>query len=84
MEPITEQLAQPVERSCCFCKKEIVVGERRYLSRQAGMQGLYHWECFVTACRETNRRGAGAVESALATTGFSDDMNQYLVITTDD
>jgi hypothetical protein len=81
MDPITDQ---PVEHNCCFCKKQFTEGERHHFSRQAGMQGLYHWDCFILACREVNRRGAGVVESALATTGLTDDMNQYVVITTDD
>lgn len=48
---------------CVYCHREIGPGERRYLSRQAGMRGLYHWECFVEACRKANRAGMYEIES---------------------
>lgn len=48
--------------NCTFCYKEIRQGERRYFSRQAGMKGHYHWDCFVEACRQANRRGAKEIQ----------------------
>lgn len=48
---------------CIYCRREIQDGERRYYSRQAGMKGLYHWDCFVEACRHVNREGANELES---------------------
>lgn len=69
MDPITDH---PVEHSCSFCKKPIVAGERRYFSRQAGMKGLYHWECFVQACRQVNKAGATAIEANVVFAGLQD------------
>lgn len=48
---------------CTYCREEIKPGERRYYSRQAGMRGNYHWDCFVNACRQANRAGANEIET---------------------
>ena len=48
---------------CVSCSKEIREGDRKYLSRQAGMKGYYHWSCFVDACRQANKAGAQEIES---------------------
>ena len=48
---------------CIYCRREIQEEERRYYSRQAGMKGLYHWDCFVEACRHVNREGSYELES---------------------
>lgn len=48
---------------CVYCRREIQEGERRYYSRQAGMKGLYHWDCFIEACHHANRMGAYEIES---------------------
>ena len=57
---------------CVFCRREIREGDRRYYSRQAGMKGHYHWECFVDACRQANRSGAKEIESIAVSTGVYD------------
>ncbi len=48
---------------CIYCRREIREKERRYYSRQAGMKGLYHWDCFVEACHHANREGSYELES---------------------
>ena len=48
---------------CVYCRREIEEGDRRFYSRQAGMKGLYHWDCFVEACRQANRTGGYEIES---------------------
>ncbi|MDP8237918.1 MAG: hypothetical protein P9X24_02400 [Candidatus Hatepunaea meridiana] len=48
---------------CIYCRREIREDERQFYSRQAGMKGLYHWECFVEACRHANREGANFIET---------------------
>lgn len=48
---------------CVFCRREIEEEDRRFYSRQAGMKGLYHWNCFVEACRQANSAGAHEIES---------------------
>ena len=40
---------------CIYCNKEIKEDERKYYSKQAGMQGLYHWNCFIIAAKEFKR-----------------------------
>ncbi len=48
---------------CKHCSKEIKSGENRYFSRQAGMKGHYHWQCFISTCRQANQTGAQKIES---------------------
>ena len=62
---------------CIFCRREIREGERRYYSRQAGMKGYYHWDCFVEACRHANRIGAKEIESIAVSTGVYDNYSSY-------
>ena len=65
---------------CVFCKKEIHEGERRYFSRQAGMKGLYHWDCFISACRQANKVGAQEIETIAVSAGLYDNFNSYDVV----
>ena len=65
---------------CVFCRKEIRQGERRYFSRQAGMKGLYHWECFISACRQANKVGAQEIETIAVSAGLYDNFNSYDVV----
>jgi len=58
---------------CIYCRREIKDDERQYYSRQAGMKGLYHWDCFVEACRLANRAGANEIENI----SVSDDVYEY-------
>jgi hypothetical protein len=41
---------------CCFCNREILPGDQKYVSKQAGMAGTYHWSCFIDACKKTKRQ----------------------------
>ncbi len=52
---------------CIYCRREIQENDRRYYSRQAGMKGQYHWDCFVEACRKANREGASELEAFTVT-----------------
>lgn len=63
------------EMTCMFCRTEIAEGQRKYYSRQAGMKGHYHWDCFVDACRQANRAGAKEIESIAVSTGVYDSYN---------
>ncbi len=65
---------------CVYCKKEIHEGERRYFSRQAGMKGHYHWDCFVSACRQANKAGAQEIETIAVSAGLYENFNSYDVI----
>lgn len=56
---------------CTHCRKEIESGQRRHQSKQAGMKGFYHWDCFISACRQANKAGAQEIESiAVGDSGF--------------
>ena len=41
---------------CIYCKKEIKEDEPKYHSKQASMEGLYHWKCFVEAVKINHLR----------------------------
>ncbi len=62
---------------CNFCRREIREEDRRYYSRQAGMKGYYHWECFVEACRQANKIGAKEIETIAVSSGVYDTYNGY-------
>jgi hypothetical protein len=47
---------------CEFCKKEIT-GERGYVSKQATMEGTYHWACFIEACKKTRKQSLDSPDS---------------------
>ncbi|MBM3328442.1 MAG: hypothetical protein FJY67_03080 [Calditrichaeota bacterium] len=63
--------------TCIYCHKEIRQGEKRYFSRQAGMKGLYHWDCFIQACRQANKVGAQEIETITVSAGLYDNYNEY-------
>ncbi len=65
---------------CIYCRREIREGERRYYSHQAGMKGIYHWECFVAACRKANRSGAQEIESNTVIDGIFENLRSYSFI----
>jgi len=84
VKPVDEKAGARVPKSngselpmCQHCRKEIRQGERRYLSRQAGMKGLYHWDCFVNACRQANKVGAQEIETIAVSAGVYDNFNSY-------
>lgn|GEM_PF-1316540 len=56
-------MEEKVKTICAHCRKEIESGQRKHLSRQAGMKGSYHWDCFISACRQANKAGAQEIES---------------------
>ncbi|HHE46968.1 MAG TPA: hypothetical protein ENL08_04615 [Bacteroidetes bacterium] len=62
---------------CIYCRREIKDDERHYYSRQAGMKGLYHWECFVEACRLANKAGAHEIENVSVADGVADYYSAY-------
>jgi len=53
---------------CRHCQQEILDGQRRYYSRQVGMKGHYHWDCFVQACKEKNDNSISCGKTARACT----------------
>lgn len=54
---------------CKACNKEIN-GENAYQSKQAGMEGYYHWKCFVALCKRTNKVGAQRIEGTAISSGL--------------
>ena len=36
---------------CRYCEGEIKAPDKPYISKQAAMEGTYHWSCFVEASR---------------------------------
>jgi len=61
--------------TCVMCRREVRDGQKKYYSRQAGMNGLYHWECFVEACRQANKIGAQEIESMTLNDQVFDSVN---------
>lgn len=55
---------------CTFCKLEIQDGQKKYISKQAGMKGTYHWECFLESCREANKVGSQVIETISVSAGI--------------
>ena len=47
---------------CEYCKGELIPPEKPYISKQAGMEGEYHWNCFVKACRNRMPVEIGVIE----------------------
>jgi hypothetical protein len=46
---------------CKYCQQEFIPSDKPYLSKQAGMEGEYHWNCFVEACRNRIPVGIGVI-----------------------
>ncbi len=46
---------------CLYCQGEIISPEKPYVSKQALMEGSYHWGCFVEACKNRMPVAVGAV-----------------------
>ena len=40
---------------CDYCHKEILPGDQKYFSKQVGLEGSYHWSCFIEACRKSKK-----------------------------
>lgn len=47
---------------CKYCQAEFAPSERPYISKQASMEGEYHWNCFVEACRNRTPVGIGVLD----------------------
>ena len=58
---------------CVYCEGEITLPEKPYTSKQAAMEGVYHWHCFVEACRNRVPVGIGAVDIPGFSGGGDDD-----------
>jgi hypothetical protein len=50
---------------CDFCKKEISPGDQKYISKQAGMEGTYHWSCFIQVCKQARKQGDDFSDSSI-------------------
>lgn len=48
------QKRESTGKICCGCGMEIAVSHRIFLSKQAGMAGWYHWDCYVHLIRSRN------------------------------
>ncbi len=54
---------------CQACGKEIT-DENAYQSKQVGMEGYYHWKCFVARCKRSNKIGAQQIEGVSVSSGL--------------
>jgi copper chaperone CopZ len=54
---------------CCYCQKEIKKKDTKYESKQKGIEGPYHWNCFVKVTKEANRLGNQKLENNIQGTG---------------
>jgi|GEM_PF-2477615 len=55
--------------TCKSCSREIKESDVKYRSTQHGLEGDYHWSCFIKVCREANRIGSQILESNIQSTG---------------
>ncbi len=55
--------------TCKHCGKPIKDKDNKYSSLQYGLEGEYHWSCFVKVCREANRIGSQILENNIQSTG---------------
>ncbi|MFH1735509.1 MAG: hypothetical protein ABIE92_12435 [bacterium] len=46
---------------CAHCQEDFNPPEKPYVSKQAAMEGTYHWKCFIEACRNRIPVGIGAI-----------------------
>jgi hypothetical protein len=58
---------------CKACGKEIP-RENMYESKQAGMEGHYHWKCFIALCKQNNKVGAQRIEGMAVSSGLYGDI----------
>jgi hypothetical protein len=54
---------EPQEQKCSFCHVQLTKAEKPYSSRQAGMAGVYHWACFIEACKNRVPVSIGSFEA---------------------
>jgi hypothetical protein len=55
--------------TCKTCGREIKDSDVKYRSVQRGLEGDYHWSCFIKVCREVNRIGSQILENNIQSTG---------------
>jgi hypothetical protein len=55
---------------CSYCKKDIADNETPYESKQIGLEGVYHWQCFTKIVKEVNRQGQHMMEGSLMAAGI--------------
>lgn len=48
--------------TCRYCRGEFTPPEKPYVSKQAGMEGEYHWNCFVAACKDRIPVSIGSID----------------------
>ncbi|MFH1011995.1 MAG: hypothetical protein V1784_12265 [bacterium] len=58
---------------CKACSKEIM-RENAYQSKQAGMEGYYHWKCFIALCKQAHKVGAQRIEGMAVSSGLFGDV----------
>lgn len=46
---------------CKYCNQELKSSDKPYISKQAGMEGEYHWSCFIEACKNRMPVGIGVI-----------------------
>ena len=56
----------PAPAKCKFCQIDFTPDEKPYISKQAGMEGDYHWKCFIEACRDRVPVSIGALDLPVA------------------
>jgi hypothetical protein len=49
---------------CIYCNEEIKEEDKKYFSKQPDMKGLYHWKCFVQACKDKQRSSSYMYETS--------------------
>lgn len=47
---------------CAVCQQEFAPNEKPYISKQASMEGTYHWSCFIETCRNRVPVSIGSFE----------------------
>jgi len=57
---------------CKQCQGELSPSDKPYISKQAGMEGEYHWACFIAACRDRVPVSIGSFDVPIPT-GDSDE-----------
>ena len=46
---------------CVYCREKMIPSEKPYTSKQAGMEGEYHWNCFIDASNNRMPVGIGVI-----------------------
>ena len=46
---------------CHYCEGDVTPPDKPYVSKQAAMEGTYHWRCFVAASKNRMPVGLGVI-----------------------